>query len=159
VKTLILISAAIALLLALAGPVMAQGDAGQQTPPDSTIEKAPGAGGFSVGLGIDWGGIGVNYLAMGEGSDVGLTIGVGTLIAGFGGSAGIAVRSGETDAVFAEGFVGGVAVGDIGAVGGGVALEFGNLPFGGGELLYRIGLVFSNGDNPIIPIAGFGLSL
>ncbi len=151
-KEPILIMSGVAILLVLAGPAMAQGDS------DGTAEKARGEGGLSAGIGIDWGGLGLNYVAMSEDSSTGLTLGVGTLFLGAGGSAGLVFRSGDTEAIFAEGFYGGVAAGEVGAVGGGVAIEYGNLAAEGGDAVWRIGLAFAGSDNPVVPILGFGVS-
>jgi len=151
-KNAIIIAAGIVILLVLAGPVLAQGDG------DVTAENARGEGGLSAGIGVDWGGLGLNYIAMSEDSSTGLTIGVGTLFLGAGASAGLVFRSGDSEAIFAEGFYGGVAAGEVGAVGGGVTVEYGNLAVEGGEAVWRIGLAFAGSDNPIVPIIGFGVS-
>jgi len=132
-------------------------------------EELPEIDCFSAGFGIDWGGIGVNYLTLDEGSDFGFSAGVGWLGTGMGASAFLVGRFGDPDYGLFLGYGGtnatvGYAVPsswssvDGSDTVGSVFLGYGNLPTDSGEFMWRINLGMDKGDDPF-PWVSLGVSL
>lgn len=109
---------------------------------------------MSMGLGIDWGGLGVNYTGVPEDSNFGMSIGVGSIIFGVAGAALLVTRFNDHDSALFIGVFGGAA---SGYSGGGGVVEYGNLPDGSHRFLWRVG--FAEFDEGWTTIAGFGISM
>ncbi len=113
---------------------------------------------FSFGLGIDWGGLGFNYIIIPEDSNIGLSLGLGFLGLGAAASGSVVCRTGDGDyAIFAGAAGGFIVTGLFGAAGGCAFVEFGNLPDENGEFVWRLGVGINDGE--IFPVGGFGVSL
>jgi len=144
-KTIASIAAGLIAFILLVAPAFAQN------------EPALGAGKISFGIGTAWGGLGINYIGIKEGENVGFTAGLGTIVLISDVNLGVVTRIASGDnAIFISGhaaYVLGVLWASDLVLGGG-ALEYGNIPRDSGDVAWRVGIAYLDG---FFPSAGIGV--